>query len=361
MAAGSSRRFFAPCKCCGGFASAAAVSRRQFVTGGVAAVGAAAAAAPTALFAQAKPHRIDVHHHVVPPVYLEALKKAGLDNPPIANWTLQHSLDDMEKGGIATSMASQMPPHVGFLGAKEAAAAARGSNEFMKKLADDHPGRFGIFAMVPMPHVDEALKEIEYALDTLHVDGIALMTSYGEKYLGDVAFAPVMEEFNRRKTTIYTHPLAPMCCRNVAGFSPIYIEFGTDTTRTIASLIFNKTAARYPDINFIFSHAGGTVTSLTDRFTDQMPMSPPYKDFTAESVMSQLRRFYYDTAQSSNPIAMAALTKMVATSQIVFGTDYPYREAIENVRGLASIFNADDLKKIERENALRLLPRWRAT
>jgi len=364
-----SRGFFATCLCCNGLvterpapAGRTAVSRRNFVAGGVAALGlgaAASAGSPVRLFAQAQPHRIDVHHHVSPPVWLDALKKAGLDNPPIVNWTPQRSLDDMDRAGVATSILSPTTPAVGFLGAKEAAAVARASNEFTKKLTQQHPGRFGMFALVPMPHADETLKEIEYALDTLKADGIAFMTSYGDKYLGDAVFAPVMDELNRRKATVYTHPNTPACCVNVAGFSPVFIEFGTDTTRTIASLIFSKTAARCPDVNFIFSHAGDTATALTERFTVQMMGDPRYKDFTGAGVMAELRRFYYDTAQASNPIAMASLTKMVAISQIVFGTDYPYRTAADHVKGLGEIFAAEDLKKIDRDNALRLLPRWR--
>jgi 6-methylsalicylate decarboxylase len=358
-------RFFRGCACCDPLPGApgTGVSRRSFVAGGVAALGlgaAAVTAAPTGAAAQAKPTRIDVHHHLSPPPWVEALKKARLDTPFNTNWTPQRSLDDMDKAGVATVIASVAIPGVGFLGAKEAASVARASNEYSKKLAQDHPGRFGVFAMLPMPYPDESLKEIEYALDTLHADGIVLLTSYDDKFLGDAAFAPVMDELNRRKATVYTHPSAPVCCVDYGGVPQVIIEYGTDTTRTIASLIFSGTTARCPDINFIFSHAGGTVTALTERFSVQLIAQPKFKSFTTEGVMSELRRFYYDTAQASNPIAMASLTKMVAVSQILFGTDYPYRTSEEHVRGLATVFGPEDLKKIERENALRLLPHWRA-
>jgi predicted TIM-barrel fold metal-dependent hydrolase len=360
------RRLFSTCACCDPPASAGAPSldRRNFIAGGVAALGLGATAAvvtPGKMFAQAKPHRIDVHHHVSPPPWIEALKKAHMDSPPVNNWTPQRSLEDMDKGDTATAILSVTQPALDFLDPKEAAAVARASNEYAKKLAQDHPGRFGLFAVLPMPHVDETLKELEYALDTLKADGVGFMTSYGDKYLGDAAFAPVMDELNRRKATAYTHPNNPACCvNNLAGLPPVYIEYGTDTTRTIASLIFSGTSARCPDLNFIFSHAGGTVTSLTERFTVQMMADPRYKAFTGAGVMSELRRFYYDTAQASNAIAMASLTKMVAISQIVFGTDYPYRSSVDHVKGLTAIFSAEDLKKIDRENALKLVPRWRS-
>jgi predicted TIM-barrel fold metal-dependent hydrolase len=373
MRSGNSTRFFATCRCCGSGAAARPsldsaargpiLSRRNFTAGGIAAFGfgAAAASMPAKLFAQAKPSRIDIHHHVTPPAWLEATSKAGLGNPLMANWTIQRSLDDMEKGAVATAIASAAPPGIGFLKPAEAAAAARASNEFIKKLTQDHPGRFGMFALLPMPHVDETLKEIAYALDTLNADGVAFSTSYGEKYLGDAAFAPVMDELHRRKATVYTHPVNPACCsNNLANFPPIYIEWGTDTTRTIASLIFSGTAARCPDIKFIFSHAGGTVTALTDRLTVQMVTDPRYKAFTSEGVTAELKRFYYDTAQAANPVAMAALVKMATTSQIVFGTDFPFRTSADHVKGLAEVFGAEDLRRIDRDNALKLVPRWRA-
>lgn len=341
-------------------------SRRGFLQslGGLATMGALSGIGCATSTDVAKPHRIDVHHHISPPPWVSALKKFRLDSPPVNNWAVERSLDDMNKAGIATSMTSPTLPAVGFLPAAEAAAVARASNEYARRLSDQHVGRFGLFALLPMPHVDETLREIEYAFDVLKADGVAFMTSYEDKYLGDKAFEPVMNELNRRKATAYTHPNEPACCRNLnSGVPSVIIEYGTDTTRTISSLLYSGTGTRCPNINFIFSHAGGTVTSLTERFNTQAVRLPHLKErgFTYDTVMAQLRRFYYDTAQASNPIAMASLVKMVDVSQIVFGTDYPYRTGIEHVTGLAPLFSASELRAIDRENALRILPaRWRS-
>ncbi len=309
------------------------------------------------------PHRIDVHHHISPPAWVTALKAAKLDSPPVNNWSPQKSIDDLDKGGVATAITSPTLPGVGFLNAADAAAVARASNEYARKLADESKGRFRMFALLPMPHVDATLRELAYALDVLKAEGVAFMTSYGNQYLGDAAFAPVMDELNRRKATAYTHPNDPACCLNIAsGVPPVIIEYGTDTTRTIASLVFNGTAQRCPDINFIFSHAGGTLSAVTERFLVQMNR-PPYAKagFTPERVLNELRRFYYDTAQTSNPVAMAALTKYIPSTQIVYGTDYPYRSAIEHSEGLAKIFSGSELMAIERGNAMRILPGYRGT
>ena len=357
------RRLLARCTCCVDGLAAAPVSRRQFVAGGVAALGLGTAAglAPKAAAQSvpAKPHRIDVHHHVSPPPWLEGLRKLSLTNRPMADWSVYKTIEDMDKGGVATAITSPTTPQTKPFDKADAARIARELNDYAKKLMADHPNRFGVFAMLPLPHVDESLKEIAYAFDTLKVDGVGVMTSYGDKWLGYPEFAPVWEELNRRKATVYTHPTGANCCVNlVQGIGEAAIEYGTDTTRTIASLIFSGTSRKYPDINWIFSHGGGALTSFSERFLVQMVSTPPYKDkYTRDQVNAEITRFYYDTAQVANPVTLAALVKLVPISQIVYGTDFPYRTAADHSKGVSLVFSGDDLKAIDRENALRILPR----
>jgi 6-methylsalicylate decarboxylase len=350
------------CACCAPTHST--VTRRNLLAGGAAALAFGAFAGPEIVrkaAAQAKPHRIDVHHHISPPTWIDAVKKAKLDNPPITNWSVEKSLDDMDKAGIATSIASPTTPQLNFLADDKETAArlARESNEYTKKIMADHPGRFGLFAMLPLPHIDESLKEIAFAFDTLKADGVGVMTSYGDKWLGYPQFAPVWEELNRRKATVYTHPTGANCCVNlVQGIGESTVEFGADTTRTIVSLIFSGTSQRFKDINWIFSHGGGALTSFAERLQVQMVSTPPYKDkFTRAIVDGELTRFYYDTAQISNAVTIGALAKLVPISQIVYGTDYPYRTGLEHVKGLSTAFSGADLLAIDRDNALRIIPR----
>jgi predicted TIM-barrel fold metal-dependent hydrolase len=215
---------------------------------------------------------------------------------------------------------------------------------------------------LPLPHVDGSLREIEYALDTLKADGIGLFTSYGDKWLGDPAFAPVLDELNRRKVVVFVHPITASCCRNlIAQLPATIIEYGTDTSRTIASLLFSGTASRCPDIKFIFSHGGGTMPFLIERFVRLPLASKDAAAKTPEGVLPLLRRFHYDTASVTHPAPMAALTKVVPTSQIVFGTDFPFRTSADHVDGLRQTFDEADFRKIGGDNARTLLPRTRAT
>jgi 6-methylsalicylate decarboxylase len=355
---------FRGCSCCNepGMAAQSKISRRGMLGGGALAL---SALAPLRAQAEtpAKPAFIDVHHHLSPPAYIADLKKSHVGLPPTLEWTPEKSLADMDASGVATAILSITTPGVRFGDHDDAAAAdlARACNEYGAKLIADHGRRFGMFAALPLPAVDATLKEIEYALDTLKFDGVGMFTSYGNKWLGDPSLAPVMDELNRRKAVVYTHPSDPSCCLNLIAQVPEpVIEYGTDTTRTIASLLFTGAAARCPDIKFIFSHAGGTMPFLIERFVRLPLTSKIAAANTREGVMPLLQRFHYDTAQASNPASMAALTKVVATSQILFGTDFPYRNAGDQIDGLQKIFNADDLKKIGTENAQALMPRLRS-
>ena len=167
---------------------------------------------------------------------------------------------------------------------------------------------------------------------------------------------------NRRKATVYTHPTGANCCVNlVRGVGDAYIEFGTDTTRTIFTLIFSGIAQKYPDINWIFSHGGGSLTAFYERFTVQALMTPPYRGkFTRDDVERQIRRFHYDTAAVPNAVTLSALAKMVPISQIVYGTDFPYRTALDHTTGLNAFFKPEELRAVDRDNAVRLIPRLKA-
>jgi predicted TIM-barrel fold metal-dependent hydrolase len=305
--------------------------------------------------------RIDVHHHHTPPPYVAAVTAQDIPGP-VRDWTPEKSLADMDRAGVATALTSITTPALRFLDEANARMVARECNEYTARLVADSGGRFGMFAAMPMPHVEGTLKEIAYALDTLGADGIGLLTSYGDKWLGDPVFTPVLEELNRRRAVVYTHPTTANCCGNLIPDVPeSVIEWGTDTTRTIASLVFSGAAARFRDVTLIFSHGGGTLPFLTERFVRLPLINKSLAARVPNGVEHELRRFYYDTAQAAHPYALASLTQLVSASQIVFGSDFPYRNAAEHVKGLADFgFSAEDLKRIERDNAVRLLPRLAA-
>jgi len=336
-------------------------SRRSFLTG-MAALGASAMlpGCQTTPAADGKPYRIDVHHHIAPPGYSSALKAMMRGH---AKWSPQGSIEEMEKSGIATCFTSLINPGMqAWMGDVEnSKKIARLSNEYAATLMRDYPGRFGSFASIPFPDIDGSLREIEYAYDTLKADGIYLWTSYQGRLLGDPAFFPILEELNRRKAIIYTHPATPACCSKIMPYVSINaIEGPVDTTRTMISLVFQGGAAKYPDIRWIFSHSGGVTPFLLSRFQRE-ETEKNRKNVMPNGLMHELRKFYYDTAQGHHDGALKALFSIIPPSQVLYGTDYPFWDGrkVTSDFDKAGLSGADRMA-IDRENALRLFPRLRA-
>jgi 6-methylsalicylate decarboxylase len=330
--------------------------------------------------AATEPGRIDIHHHFQPEVYFNFQKAHGKGFPANA-WILSKDLEDMDQAGTAIAFLSLTTPGFAFAEKDETRKVSRECNEYAAKLVLDHPGRFGSFATIPLADTEGALRESEYALDTLKADGISLFSSYGDVWLGHATFAPVYEELNRRKAIVYVHPVLANCCIDLSVAKDgvpneiAIIEFAADTTRALAGLIFSRMTSRFPNITWIFAHGGGTMPFLIERFfqggasAEIVPGirtkgqdEPPVKDqLSGDEILRELRKCFYDTAQISNPISLDALRKVIPVSQLLYGTDYWYRSAVETARALdaSKIFNAEELRAIHRGNAERILPRYK--
>ncbi len=348
-----------------------AASRRQFLAT-LGALGAAAALPGGAALAQAKaPAKtvIDTHHHFYAPAY----QKAWLDWEDArkiphftqqVDWTPARDLEELDKNGVRTAVLSlASTPGVWFdQGPEEAAKMARLCNEYGAQMMHDRPGRYALFATLPMLDVDATLKEIEYAFDTLKAHGVGLQTNYGDKWPGDPAYKPIFEELNRRKAVVYFHPLVASCCGRLSvGTYPAVIEVPHDTTRAVVSLLLSGSFANYRDIKWLFSHGGGTVPMLAGRMEFFFNGRPDKDKIAPNGYDAEFRRLYYDTANATSAPSMAALLKLVPASQVVFGTDYPYvttgpQEAALKKLGL----KASTVQAIESGNAMRLLPRLKA-
>lgn len=308
------------------------------------------------------PHRIDIHHHFAPPAWIAEVRHRELLQRANAEWTPARSLEDMDQAGVASAMLSITNPGLWFGDPAVTRRLVRACNEYGATLVQRHPARFGLFAALPLPDADASLREIAHAYDVLKADGLHLFTSYGDKWLGDAAFEPVMAEMNRRKAVVHVHPTAANCCKNlVPDVAPGIMEYGTDTTRAMLGVLFSGTAARYPDIRFIWSHAGGTAPFLMARIERGALALKDHARRMPRGVVHEMRKFHYDLAGATHRAAVSSLAQLVGTQQVLFGTDFPPAgPSIEVVRSLAGLgYSAADLLRIERDNALALLPRLR--
>jgi 6-methylsalicylate decarboxylase len=291
-----------------------------------------------------KPALVDVHAHFLLPEYVAAAERAGHlrpdGMPAWPEWTVQRHLDLMDDTGITKSVLSVSSPGVHFGDDFRAQVLARRVNEAAAEFGRDHPGRFGFFASLPLPDLDGAVVELQYALDVLHADGVVLLSNAGGQYPGDPSWDQMWRELNDRSAVVFLHPTSPPQWRQIALDRPRpMIEFPFDSARAVTDMALTGIFNRYPQIRFIVTHAGGVLQLLGDRLDRFRHIHASATSAELPSVTSQLQELWYDEPPAG-------------VDRLLYGSDYPFTPA----EAVTEKFAADgSWRARSAANAVRLL------
>ncbi|MFI9381664.1 amidohydrolase family protein [Kutzneria sp. NPDC052558] len=296
--------------------------------------------------------RLDVHHHLIPAAF------EPFAATPRPAWSAAASLAWMDDHQVATAVLSVSSPGIPTVAEGGGPRLARELNEFTAELVKDHPGRFGLFASLPMADHDAAsvLDEIGHAFDTLGADGVVMMSNSRGVYLGDPRWEPVWAELDRRRAVVFIHPTVT-AMSPLDGVNPAVVDFPADTTRTAVDLAVNGVLRRHQQVRIILSHAGGFLPYAAQRFATGIPMlgSP----LAAEDIMADFKRFYFDTALSTGHDTLKLLTGFAAPGHVLYGSDWPYSAGAGSAYFNGLLDTADlDLDAVNRGNAEALFPRF---
>jgi 6-methylsalicylate decarboxylase len=303
--------------------------------------------------------RIDVHQHVVPPIWADSLASHGGDptGSPMPDWSPEQASEFMDSQQIATGILSLTLPSVVGWAETERREMARRVNEYTAGLVSDRPKRFGNFATLPLPDLEGALGELDYALTTLGADGVTLLANYGGTYLGDPTLEPLWDELDRHQAVVFVHPGDPPAAP-VAGVASPIVDVLLDTTRTAVQLVLNGTVERHPNTRIILAHAGGYLPYASMRFAELARVFRPDGP-SPEQLTASFKRFYFDTALSSGP-ALPSLTAFARSGYTLFGSDFPYAPAEVAAPFTTAIdtdLTAAEQAAINHANAHKLFPR----
>ncbi len=310
--------------------------------------------------------RVDVHHHILPREYVRAVGPDVIavqgSSGRVPSWSLADALATLDAANVTTAITSVTAPGVATLAsAAQAADVARACNEFAAAMVRDHPGRFGLFATLPLQDDDACLAEVDDAYDRLAADGVCLFSNYDGHYLGADRFRPLYAALDRRAAVVFVHPTSPVHRVDVGGLSPSTLEFPFDTTRTIASIVFGGIARDFPAIRWIFAHAGGAMPYLAGRMDMLMQNNPRLRETMPAGFGAVLERFHFDCALSADRAHFAALRALVSEDRLLFGSDYPFGpkgQVQQTVDGVAACLDGVAARhKVDAGNALRLFPR----
>jgi predicted TIM-barrel fold metal-dependent hydrolase len=313
---------------------------------------------------------IDVHSHILPEIYLDALLAAGvknIDGFPVPEWSLASHLEMMDSHKIQSCVLSLSSPGLAFADSESAAKLARAINLQFAEIVRGRPARFGAFALLPMPSLEASLMEIEYALDVLKLDGIGLFTNYDGVYLGDPKFAPILDELHKRKAVVFVHPTTPPHSEDLTlGYPAPMLEYPFDTTRMVLSLLDTDTLQRCNHIRFIVCHGGGALPLLTPRIA---PLMQAKKGGNKLSVVvnimrieRQVRSLFFDLTAATHSAYLAALKESHDPSKLLMGFDFPFMPPISIIQARDGIRGYDGFSDKEKsamntKNAEELFPR----
>lgn len=271
----------------------------------------------------------DMHSHMIPESYLDAVKAHGMEMDemyPIPSWNVEAHLEFMDQAGIRTSVLTMPAPQPYFGDGAESAAVCRRFNEEAAALKALYPGRFRFCAALPLPDVDKALEEARYALEVLGADGVKLASnSYGQ-YLGDPELEPLMAYLNSRKAVIITHPHKPSSVndRLVASVPLASYEYLAETTRSILNMVAHDVLVRYPDLKVVVPHCGSFLPNALPRFKGLLPVMVSQGYMQPVDVDANVSRLYFDLAGAATDDALESLLTVTEPSHILYGSDYPY-------------------------------------
>lgn len=310
------------------------------------------------------PGLIDIHAHFLTKTYLDTMHAAGVDTVdgfPMPDWSPDSAIALMDSWGIATQILSISAPGIDFVSGEAARTLSRKVNEELAEIVARRPDRFRGFALLPLPDMDGALREIEHALDVLKFDGIGLYTNYGGIYPGDARLDPLFDELNRRKAVTYVHPVAPPGFDMARfGFPAATIEYPFDTTRMITNLVSCGTMRRFPDFKMIVSHGAGTLPFLVPRISRHTTRFAREK-VTPDQILADFRSFYFDVTAVSHPHAIDALLAIAPKDHLLYGSDHPFMlqtaisAGVEFLRD-TSKYDEASRRAVGYENAQRLFP-----
>jgi 6-methylsalicylate decarboxylase len=300
---------------------------------------------------------VDVHAHLYPSSYLDLLEEGGVTTTGAhrglsatdSSADLDARFALMDEAGVDLQVLS-VAPMTGYLaGRQRAVAATRLINDRYAALADRHPGRFAAFATVPLPHVDDALGELDRALTELGMAGLVVTTTVAGRALTDPSFAPLWQELDRRRAVVFLHP-AGDCAGSPQIDGPLRWLVGAPMEDTIAAakLITQGHLLRYPNVRIINSHLGGALPLLLERWDNLSRLGGAEPEILPSEAA---RRMWYDTVSHGSSTALTAAARAVGADRLVMGSDFPYQTGTLYTHGAVG-YISDTLPASEAERVL---------
>jgi predicted TIM-barrel fold metal-dependent hydrolase len=335
--------------------------------------------------------KIDLENHFATQAYVDALYgnpgyPRFVDDPATGERHVYHSpdywqpfgdplvdrlldLDDLriqalDAAGIDVAVISHSAPAPEQLEPKLATTLAKDANDKLAEAIGRHPDRYLGFATLGPKEPEEAVKELERAVKELGFKGWNTHSNFGDSYLDDKRYWPILAKAEELGVPIYLHPTFPIISQlteyGLALAGPGF-GFGVETSMVMMRLILSGVFDAFPKLTIILGHYGEALPFLLTRVDRSflqyhVPKGsgsmPPIKKRPSEYLLGNM---YATTSGNYLAAAFDCTRSSIGIGRMLLGTDYPYESTEETGRFLDGLaMSAEEKTKLYEENPARL-------
>lgn len=321
-----------------------------------------------------RPFAIDFHTHIHVPEVQELLSKvkpskkdgtyfgagdrAGGGTGPLEGGTkVSTRLRAMDKAGIdmhVVSVNGSSPFY--WSDAATGGKIARAANEGAAEYVAANPDRFVGLGMVPLQSPARAVKELDYAMNTLGLKGVNALSNVRGEDIGEAKYWPFWQKAEELGAAILIHPIGFTHPQRMKKFR-LYNTVGQPLEETLCmlSLIHEGVMEKFPKLKIVMAHGGGYLPYYAGRSDSTFALHPSMRGNAKLTPSEYIKRFHFDTCVFDRPMTEFLVNK-VGTSQVMLGTDFPFRkwDGVGIVKGSRQL-SAATKEKILWRNTARLL------
>ena len=288
---------------------------------------------------------IDCQTHIMPVEYVDLFMKntasvgmekesdgtivTTIDNQSVlktdlSKYDIGQKIREMDALGIDISILSTNIPGPCMLSAELALRGAQCVNNYMAEMIQQYPGRFAGIACLPWQNPQEAILEMNRAVDSLGLCAVMLFSNIGGRPVDLPEFEPVFANAAARGLPIVIHPTFPSWRSAIMDYmlTPM-IGFQMDSSLALLRLILGGTMERLPNLKILMPHAGGVLPYMIGRIDYQTEVMGRKPESITEPPSTYLKRVYLDSCSPSVQ-ALKYAWEYSGPERFLLGTDHPW-------------------------------------
>jgi predicted TIM-barrel fold metal-dependent hydrolase len=310
-------------------------------------------------FDHSAPLILDFHSHFYAPEWFSVSVQGG----PLARaWPLltdiEAQLAAMAEAGISAKVlsaptAALLPP-----GQVAPASAIARINDHFAELVSAHPQQLLALATIDAFQGEEAAREVDRAINTLHLGGICVDCAQGDLFLDAPQARPTLTLAAELDVPVFVHPVSPPgLTERLArlGHVGVLLARGTENAASLLALLRSGLLDTLPDLKIAFPMIGASALLFAGMADQEVGREEAWQG----TLPSLLRKRLYIDTMGFDPVAIRFAIDLLGIEHVLLGSDWPImpittRQQITTLLQPLAPTEEQQLA-IMSENALRLL------